>query len=786
MDFRAQWIWHPPLPNMNNLYVYARREFGLDAVPSEAVVIVTAGSLYRLLINGKMLGRGPNPSDPSRHYFDVYDVAEHLRAGRNVMAAACYNYGPETPGIIGQNWGRGGLLLELRETRDGEALVKTDESWRVIQAPEWDQNAAINCTLLADYKETIDTRLRIDGWELAGFDDSGWLKPDVLGPHPLEPYTTLVEREIPFLSSDRVLPVNAYWDSASVTYAWRDDWEVYHDQRLVPGTAQFDGVKPVEVTQTHGDFTPAVMVDFGRLVSGTPRIEVRNSAGGTIDVLYGEGLHLTRVDRFVLRSGSQVLEPYNRRTFRYMKLLFPELPGRLELDRVSVGQSTYPVEYAGHFECSDRLLNRIWDVGRYTMQMSMLDHFVDCPWRERTIYGGDVYPENLIAHYAFGDPRLNRKTLRQMFAIQYAEGALPPYGPYRGCDSFYPSWSGFFGLAFVDHYALTGDTQFLRELWDALRRLLDWTLGELDRNSRPLIGDPAEGGLFDHWMASEKTRYSAWSNFPFVVLLERAAALAQELGENGQAKRYADGHRRMASALREQLTPGTGLFEPLPKRDGRRPSQYDNGLLLWSGILTQQEANRVAEWLTSDGVEPITSPFHGLFVTEGLLRYGHDRQALAFMREYWGEMLDRGATTFWEHFTLDSPPGLVPGRGVSLCHGWSAGPTYSLPARVLGVTPGAPGFSRVNIRPQLADLDHARGSVPTPMGTVDVNWERSPDGFGIEVNLPEGCDGWLSLPRLGDPGQIRLDGEPAACVIEANQCEVTLPGGQHSLRWPAG
>jgi hypothetical protein len=770
---------------MNNLYVHARREFELSAVPPRAVVLVTAGSLYRLAINGRTVGRGPNPSDPSRYYYDMHDVAEYLRPGRNAVAVACYNYGPETRGILGRNWGRGGLLLELRERPDGKVLLRTDGSWRVIQAPEWDQNAPINCTLLADYKEIIDTRLRIEGWELAGFDDSEWLAPDVLGPHPMEPYTTLVEREIPFLTSDRLLPVSAYWDSASVTYAWRDDWEVYHDQRLVPGTPEFGAEKPVEVMQTHPDFTPALLLDFGRLVSGTPRIEVRNSAGGTVDVLYGEGLHLTRVGRFLLRGGPQTLEPYNRRTFRYMKLLFPELPGRLELERVSVEQRTYPVQYVGHFECSDPLLNRIWETGRYTMQMSMLDHFVDCPWRERTIYGGDVYPENLIAHYAFGDPRLNRKTLRQMFAIQYPEGALPPYGPYRGCDSFYPSWSGFFGLAFLDHYALTGDAAFLHELWGGLQRLLDWTLEQLGRNARPLIGDPQRGGSFDHWMASEKTNYTAWSNFPFVVLLERAAALARELGEDEQADRYADGRNRMATALRQQLTPDTGLFEPFLQPDGRRPSQYDNGLLLWSGILTQEEADRVAERLTSDEVAPIGSPFHGLFVTEGLVRYGHGRQALEFMREYWGEMLERGATTFWEHFTLDSPPGLVPSRGVSLCHGWSAGPTYWLPARILGVTPGAPGFSRVSIRPHLADLDHARGRVPTPRGVVNVSWERSSEGFGIEVDLPEECEAQLSLPRLGDPAQIRANGERGACALDPDRYAVTLSGGQHRLCWPA-
>ena len=235
MDWNASWIWHPPTAEPDNFTMYARKELSLPRAPKGATVLVTASSMYKLYINGQYIGRGPNPTDPSRYYYDVHDVTEHLRRGRNVIAALCYCYGPKTRGILGQNWGRGGLLLELRAPgEDGKALLVTDESWRVLQAAAWKQDMPVNCTLYGDFKEEYDSRLEADGWLEAGFDDGAWLAPEVLGKPPVKPWTRLVRREIPFLGGERVWPVNAYWESASVTYAWRDDWEVYRRMEPCP------------------------------------------------------------------------------------------------------------------------------------------------------------------------------------------------------------------------------------------------------------------------------------------------------------------------------------------------------------------------------------------------------------------------------------------------------------------------------------------------------------------------------------------------------------------------
>ncbi len=164
----------------------------------------------------------------------------------------------------------------------------------------------------------------------------------------------------------------------------------------------------------------------------------------------------------------------------------------------------------------------------------------------------------------------------------------------------------------------------------------------------------------------------------------------------------------------------------------------------------------------------------------GLFAAGEDGLALNFMREYWGEMLARGATTFWEHFNIESPANRPPDRGGSLCHGWSAGPTYALPTYVLGITPAEPGFTVVAIAPQPGDLSWARGEMPTPHGNVSVEWTRGEKEFRLCVTLPAGTTGEVRLPRLFAKVYIDVDGvqtaESAVLLLNAGDHEIVAKG----------
>ena len=114
-----------------------------------------------------------------------------------------------------------------------------------------------------------------------------------------------------------------------------------------------------------------------------------------------------------------------------------------------------------------------------------------------------------------------------------------------------------------------------------------------------------------------------------------------------------------------------------------------------------------------------------------------------------------GATSFWEDFDLawcenafriDQMP--VPGKkdihadfgaycykGLrhSLCHGWASGPAAWCSEKILGVTPAAPGYRKIRFTPDLCDLDHASGTIPTIHGDIRVSLQK---GKEPEIILP--------------------------------------------------
>ena len=62
------------------------------------------------------------------------------------------------------------------------------------------------------------------------------------------------------------------------------------------------------------------------------------------------------------------------------------------------------------------------------------------------------------------------------------------------------------------------------------------------------------------------------------------------------------------------------------------------------------------------------------------------------------------------------------------CHAWGALALYELPAVILGVRPGKPGYEEIVINPNTSTLSWAKGSVITPKGIVKVEWKKKING----------------------------------------------------------
>jgi len=155
------------------------------------------------------------------------------------------------------------------------------------------------------------------------------------------------------------------------------------------------------------------------------------------------------------------------------------------------------------------------------------------------------------------------------------------------------------------------------------------------------------------------------------------------------------------------------------------------------------------------------STFYGYYMLEAKAMAGDYQGSLDVIRNYWGAMLDLGATTFWEDFNLDWVPNasrideLVPegkkdihgdygaycylGFRHSLCHGWASGPTAWLTRHVLGIKVVAPGSDVIEIKPNLGDLKFVEGTFPTPHGLLYVKHTLQENGkIKSDIKAPKG------------------------------------------------
>ena len=136
---------------------------------------MSADNRYRLFVNGEEVSSGPQRSDLMHWRYETVDVGPHLRAGRNVIAALVWNWGPDKP--VAQFSRQTAFLLQGNSPR--EAVVNSGSEWRVLRnegyAPIPVLGDAVGGYYAAPPGEAIDARRNPWGWTQTDFTDDGWI-----------------------------------------------------------------------------------------------------------------------------------------------------------------------------------------------------------------------------------------------------------------------------------------------------------------------------------------------------------------------------------------------------------------------------------------------------------------------------------------------------------------------------------------------------------------------------------------------------------------------------------
>ena len=485
------------------------------------------------------------------------------------------------------------------------------------------------------------------------------------------------------------------------------------------------------VTGMGSDHNVRVRVRFGESVSETMS-EIDGKNGAKND-------HAIR-DQEVLLPWFGVKEIGNS-GFRFVRIDLISDNKELSLKEVRAIALYRDVPYRGAFKSNDERLNQIWQTGAYTVHQCMQEFLWDGIKRDRLVWMGDMHPEIMTISNVFGYNEVVPKSL------DLARDSTPLPGWMNG---MYP-YSMWWVLAQRDWYWYNGDKEYLEQQREYLLGLLELFHKRVDEK-----GFELSGGDFLDWPSEEnEPAQKAGVQALMMMTMKSAAELCDILGETAMAERCRDCHARMASVA-DQVSEEYYKVALAPGEPG---SKQGTSLMVLADMIDAKKANE--EVIKVEGARGF-STFYGYYMLQAMAKAGDYAGAMKFISEFWGAMIDLGATTFWEDFHTDwlkedvAPiTDLVPagkkdihgdfgaycykGLRHSLCHGWASGPTAWLSQHVLGVEIVEPGYKVVRINPNLGNLEWVEGAVPTPYGDIKISHRKDADGKVVsKVDAPSG------------------------------------------------
>ncbi len=476
-----------------------------------------------------------------------------------------------------------------------------------------------------------------------------------------------------------------------------------------------------------------LILDFGVELNGALMVTTGDMELSHVRVTFGESVsetlgtptqdHAIHQETLQLPKLGQVC--FGQTAFRFVRLEVPAEAGAVALIGVDAIAIYRDWEYRGAFRSDDERLNRIWETGVYTVHLNCQEFIYDGVKRDRLVWMGDLYPEIRTLLAAFNETALIEKSL------DFIRDHTPEDQWMNGASSYSCWWI----ISQRDLYLYRGNYAYLKEQKGTLTRLLNRLFACVGSDGAETL---TEWRFLDWSTADDDKIKHAGLQGLLAWTFDCGADLASELNDPRLALRC----RVAASKLRSCVPDCCG-------------NKIAAAMQILGGVAEAEKLN--AEILRNRPDRGI-STFYGYFVLLARAAAGDTAGALEVIRNYWGGMLDFGATTFWEDFDLDwtrnafgidSLP--VPGkddihgdfgkhcyRGLrhSLCHGWAGGPAAFLTEKVLGIRPVAPGFTQVRISPEPAGLKRLEGAQPTPFGEIELSLRVVGNKVRRTVKLP--------------------------------------------------
>ena len=466
-----------------------------------------------------------------------------------------------------------------------------------------------------------------------------------------------------------------------------------------------------------------IILDFGREIYGTLRLMTNRffeeKAGKNFRIRFGESVtetcaeigekgatndHSTRDIEIYMSSNSDM--EWGNTGFRFVRIDFL-LNQTYTINKIVAGFVHANIERVGDFKTDNRL-SQIYDTATYTLFLNVQNSIWDGIKRDQHLWVGDLYPELTGLLLSYGN-------------IPEIEEALEGIVSHYKMPIWYndiPAYNIWFLLCANDFIKYTGieNQKIITEVEKNIDQF-DKCINEHGEVDFYKLGASMWLDDFFEWPCVETPNGRIGV---FYLLKYTLQKIVQEKFFNEKITEKA---KNALAKIRDVKRPITGVKSVESLR-----------------VLCGENIEEGVATLLEGGAKGC-SIFFMYFILKALAENGRGKEALQIAQEYYGAMLDKGATTFWENFDVEWAKGSAridefPQMGQkdihgdfgahcytgfrhSLCHGWSSGIVAFLIENVVGIKVEEKGFKKIKIQP-MEDIDCMKCDVPTPYGLFSI------------------------------------------------------------------
>jgi len=815
----ARWIWYPSERTLQNTFVLFRRQLDLPEKPLRAKGWVLADGRYRLEVNGQRVQWGPAPCDPRWLEVDPMDLTELLQAGANTLGAQVLYYGQGDG-----TWpvGKCGFIfwLEIETAGGAKQTIVSDETWQAHLARSWKPGHYKRWYLRA-LQEEFDAHLFPYGWSSSGFtSNQDWLpamplecaanKPAACSTYPEymldlqgDPNVSqLRARSIPLMRETQV-PVAGLAESCWIE--WVRSPEEYFEC-LPPGSFRPDrqpsarevakGSWEVELDGRRG---AALTFEFTEQMVGWPYFTIEAPAGTTIELMVQEAhqvggpvllnTHFHSWTRFVCREGINHFETFDFESCRWMQLHLHGAAGKVTVSGVGMRRRAFPWANQPVMRVAEPPLQRLIDATINTMYNCAQETVMDGGGRERQQYSGDCAHQLHALHLNFGETRLPARFLATFSQGMTQEGFfLDTWPAYDRLARLFErqlqlsQWGPLLdhGVGFnfdcYYHYLYSGDLDDLREPYPRLLRFAQYLVSIMGSDGLLPVENLGVPAVWMDHIAYQRQRHKqcAFNLYAAAMLQNALRHLCEAFGDLARARAARDLGRQIQQAtVRRFWSPEQSLFInnlPWLGEEGS-PRMCDRSLA--TAIIFDQcpqgQTDAVLRALADCPPEMgFSYPANAGWRLWALGKGGRADVIVKDFRERWATMESVRLNN-----TLQEDWHAKPDSGSEWSH-CPVAPLYVTTMSLAGINPLVPGFTRCEIRPQVADLDLLELTLHTVRGPIEFSSHGKLGNRDLTLALPPGCDGELVVNK-----SETLALEPiAGAVSSSGLTRYHLPAGK--------